>query len=70
MNCETYKDLSLFEQINLIGKLVHIVQNSNTACKDVIQLVQAAEKSGWLDGVTILPERQQAPLNEKEEVMP
>ena len=77
MICETFRELNVLQQRNLVGNLILLVQRSNTACMAAIKLVEAGEESGFLAGVKmLLPEVEEPvhggnlPLNEKEEVMP
>ncbi len=55
MICKEYSQLSTVEQVIMIGKIVHAIQNDSKyfgIAKDVIEL---ATLKGLFDNVTILP---------------
>jgi len=59
MNCKLYSDLSIVDKYQLVGKAVHLLQNDQTACEIIKEMVQAAERKGLFEGVAILPEPEQ-----------
>lgn len=56
MICEQYDQLSLPEKFEMIGKIVHLVQNDSDVFNEVDWLVKKATLSGKLDNVKIMPE--------------
>lgn len=56
MICEQYDRLSLPEKFEIIGKIVHLVQNDSDVFNEVDWLVKKATLSGKLDNVKIMPE--------------
>lgn len=54
-NCELYQELSLPEKWELIGKIVHLLQNDEATFKEVKWIISSAEQTGKLDNVQINP---------------
>ena len=64
MICATYRELSIEEQRDLIGKLIILVQNSDTACNAGLAIVETGEQSGFLKRVKIfMPELEEEVLS-------
>lgn len=57
MICKTYDDLSLPEKVQLVGKVIHLLQNDELICNSIMSIVRSAEQQGLLDNVTIIPEQ-------------
>jgi hypothetical protein len=55
MNCESYQNLSLREQIESIGELVHLYQSDEESHKEFESILRSARQHGKFEGVTILP---------------
>jgi hypothetical protein len=56
MICKKYEALSPNERVLLIGKIVHLVQNSNAVFITAERIIKKYEDAGAFDNVTILPE--------------
>jgi hypothetical protein len=59
MNHKAYRDLLPKEQMELIGKCVHLLQNDYEFFRQVKKMIKLAEKEGALDDVVILPPSQE-----------
>lgn len=58
MICKTYDELSLPEKFQLVGKIIHLLQNDEVICNSVMSIIRSAEQQGLLDNVEILPNQQ------------
>lgn len=56
MICKTYDDLTIPEKVQLIGKVIHLLQNEEAICRTFMSIVRGAEQQGLLNNVTIVPE--------------
>lgn len=54
-NCEEWQSLNIFEQRDLSGKVLHLIQNSSSHFIKLSEMVRIAEKKGLLQGITINP---------------
>lgn len=59
MLCENYSRLNPVERIQLIGKLVHAVQNDNFFFDEAVNIIDSAEKSGLFENVKINPSNEE-----------
>lgn len=55
MTCTNYLELSQKEKIEMIGKIVHIIQSDNETFNKALMLIKKAEQKGLLEGITINP---------------
>lgn len=55
MNCASYIALTPKEKTELIGKLVHAVQNSEICFSAAQEIVELAEKKGIFNDVIVNP---------------
>lgn len=60
-NCKMWLELSLQEKIEMVGKVTHLIQNSNVGFTAIEQILQSAELAGMFKEVKINP-----PSDEKE----
>ena len=60
-NCKMWLDLSLQEKIEMVGKVTHLIQNSNVGFTAIEQILISAETAGMFNEVKINP-----PSDEKE----
>jgi hypothetical protein len=60
-NCKLWLDLSLQEKIEMVGKVTHLIQNSNVGFTAIEQILQSAELAGIFREVIINP-----PSNEED----
>lgn len=60
-NCKMWLELSLQEKIEMIGKVTHLIQNSNVGFTAIEQILLSAELAGIFKEVIINP-----PSDEKE----
>lgn len=56
MNCPKYQALSVQEKTVTIGKLIHLLQNSEEHFDVFASVIRQAEQTGHFEDVTILPE--------------
>lgn len=56
MNCPNYIKLLPFEKIQMVGQIIHLMQNDTDIFNDVEKIITAAKSSGKLSNVEILPE--------------
>jgi len=54
-NCKLWLDLSLQEKIEMVGKVTHLIQNSNVGFTAIEQILQSAELAGIFKEVIINP---------------
>jgi hypothetical protein len=54
-NCQSWLELSLQEKIEMVGKVTHLIQNSNVGFKAVLEIIQSAEAVGMFKEVKINP---------------
>jgi hypothetical protein len=54
-NCIQYQNLSPKEKIEFIGKLVHLVQNDETAFSRAVGMILKGDVQGAFDDVKINP---------------
>jgi hypothetical protein len=54
-NCKLWLDLSLQEKIEMVGKVTHLIQNSNVGFTAIEQILQSAELAGMFKEVIINP---------------
>lgn len=54
-NCNLWLELSLQEKIEMVGKMTHLVQNSNVGFKAIKEILESAEKVGLFKEVKINP---------------
>jgi hypothetical protein len=54
-NCKSWLDLSLQEKIEMVGKVTHLIQNSNVGFTAIEQILQSAETAGIFREVIINP---------------
>jgi len=54
-NCKLWLDLSLQEKIEMVGKVTHLIQNSNVGFTAIEQILQSAEIAGIFREVIINP---------------
>jgi hypothetical protein len=54
-NCKLWLDLSLQEKIEMVGKVTHLIQNSNVGFTAIEQILQSAEQAGIFKEVIINP---------------
>jgi hypothetical protein len=62
-----YEELTPFERVEFIGKLVHAAQSNAASFYAAKEIIKNAEEDGVLDGVTILPERENFDNGKEEE---
>lgn len=55
MNCELYQKLSPKEKCDMIGKVVHLLQNDTSSFLNCVYMVSQAEAHGKFDEVVINP---------------
>lgn len=55
MNCQAYTDLSIMEQRQLIGSIIHLLQNDSNSFIAISSMVRNAESEGLFEGVKIMP---------------
>ena len=60
-NCKMWLELSLQEKIEIVGKVTHLIQNSNVGFTAIEQILLSAETAGMFNEVKINP-----PSDEKE----
>ena len=60
-NCKMWLELSLQEKIEMVGKVTHLIQNSNVGFTAIEQILLSAETAGMFNEVKINP-----PSDEKE----
>lgn len=65
--CKNYEELTPFERVEFIGKLVHAVQSDEQAFNSANTIIGYSEENGVFDGVTILPERENINNGKEEE---
>lgn len=53
MICKSYQGLSIPEQIEMIGKLVHLVQTSENAFTAASMMIEAGEATGKFNNVKV-----------------
>jgi hypothetical protein len=56
MNCKNFQDLTIIEKTELIGKVVHVIQNDEKFFGLAKLMIADAEKEGLFKDVKILPE--------------
>lgn len=56
-NCQSWLKLSLQEKIEIVGKVTHLIQNSNVAFKAIEDIIKIAESVGVFKEVKINPSR-------------
>ena len=54
-NCKSWLELSLQEKIEMVGKVTHLIQNSNVGFKAVKEIIESAETVGLFKEVIINP---------------
>jgi len=54
-NCKMWLDLSLQEKIEMVGKVTHLIQNSNVGFTAIEQILLSAEIAGMFKEVIINP---------------
>lgn len=54
-NCNLWLELSLQEKIEMVGKMTHLVQNSNVGFKAIKEILESAERVGLFKEVKINP---------------
>ena len=54
-NCKLWLDLSLQEKIEMVGKVTHLIQNSNVGFTAIEQILLSAEIAGMFKEVIINP---------------
>ena len=54
-NCKLWLDLSLQEKIEMVGKVTHLIQNSNVGFTAIEQILLSAEIAGMFNEVKINP---------------
>jgi len=54
--CSKYEELSPFERVEFIGKLVHAVMSDNFMFQVGQDIIKTGENKGLFNGVKILPE--------------
>lgn len=59
-NCNSWLELSLQEKIEMVGKVTHLIQNSNVGFKAVKEIIESAEAVGIFNEVKINPPRDEA----------
>lgn len=65
-NCNEYAKLSSDDQLIMIGKITHLIQNDSFTFREVEYLISIGERLGKLQNVKILQPRQLAAIQEKE----
>lgn len=55
-NCVSYLKLTTIEKVELIGKIVHLVQNDEMSFLLAKSMIKSAEGKNLLTGIEILPE--------------
>ncbi len=55
MICKSYNELTVKEKYQMIGKLVHLVMNDETAFAVADEMVKHAEEAGDFNDVTFFP---------------
>lgn len=65
-NCNEYASLHSDDQIIMIGKITHLIQNDPFTFKEVKYLIDIGERIGKLENVKILQPREMAKIEEKE----
>ena len=56
MLCKKYEELSPFERVEFIGKLVHAVQSDDVFFDEAKVIIYNGEVFGTFEGVKILPD--------------
>lgn len=54
-NCNSWLELSLQEKIEMVGKVTHLIQNSNVGFTAIEQILHSAELAGMFKEVKINP---------------
>jgi hypothetical protein len=54
-NCKMWLELSLQEKIEMVGKVTHLIQNSNVGFTAIEQILLSAEIAGMFKEVIINP---------------
>jgi hypothetical protein len=54
-NCKMWLDLSLQEKIEMVGKVTHLIQNSNVGFTAIEQILLSAEIAGMFKEIIINP---------------
>jgi hypothetical protein len=54
-NCQSWLELSLQEKIEMVGKVTHLIQNSNVGFTAIEQILHSAELAGIFKEVKINP---------------
>lgn len=58
MLCENYSNMSHVDKIKFIGELIHSVQSDAGSFGLAEAIIALAKHNGILDGITILPNRE------------
>lgn len=56
MNCKEYQELSLPQKWEMVGKIVHLLQNDPFVFKEVAWIIHMGEQTGKFDDVKINPQ--------------
>lgn len=54
-NCNSWLELSLQEKIEMVGKVTHLIQNSNVGFDAISEILASAESVGIFKEVKINP---------------
>jgi hypothetical protein len=54
-NCKSWLELSLQEKIEMVGKMTHLVQNSDIGFREIQSILESAERVGWFKEIKINP---------------